>query len=274
MVVKLHLKNELRVPVDGTPIVPDVFVGKSEEEISQLLLWEGNKKVPLKKLFTVEGHANDAISEVVIHIEGNLSKVNRIGSNMTGGKIVIEGDVGMHLGSEMKGGMITVRGNTGSWLGASMKGGTIEVKGNTGNYLGAPYRGSVKGMKGGVILVQGDAGTEVGSYMRNGFVKIDGDVDQFVGIHQKKGTIFVGGDAGSRAGAFMTGGKVVIVGHLESLLPTFTIDSLKKKVRVEENVIQEPFYLFIGDRAENGNGKLYITLNKNENLKKYEHFLK
>ena len=62
-------------------------------------------------------------NELVIHIDGNLSKVQRIGSGMTDGEIRIAGDVGMHLGVEMKGGKITVEGNVGSWLGSSMKGG-------------------------------------------------------------------------------------------------------------------------------------------------------
>jgi formylmethanofuran dehydrogenase subunit C len=273
MVVKLRLRKELRVPVDGKPITPDVFVGKSIEEITQLRLWEGNRKILLSNLFAIEGSTNGNLDGTIIHLEGNLSKINRIGFGMTGGEILIDGDTGMHLGSEMKGGKITVRGNASSWLGASMKGGTIEVRGNAGDYVGAPYRGSDKGMNGGTILIHGNAGTEVGNYMRNGFIQIDGDVKQFVGIHQKKGIIFVGGDAESRAGAFMTGGKIIVRGHLESLLPTFTIDSIKKKAKTENKVIQEPFFLFLGDLAEHGNGKLYVSINKNEQLKERKKFL-
>ena len=273
MVVNLHLKKKVNLPIDGTTITPNIFAGKSDDEISQLLLWKGNRKVPIMELFTVKGSGNDSPNEVAIRIEGDLFNVNRVGSGMTEGEISIEGNVGMHLGLDMQGGKITVSGSTGSWLGASMQGGTIEVKGNTGDYVGAPYRGSIKGMKGGTIVVHGNAGTEVGSYLRNGFIKIDGNVEQFVGIHQKKGTIFIGGDAGSRAGAFMTGGKIIVCGHIESLLPTFTIDSLKKKVKIKEKVIEEPFYLFVGDSAEYGKGKLYVLKSKNKHLKDHEGFL-
>ncbi len=261
------------LPIDGESITPNVFVGKSDDEIAQLLLWKGNRKVPIKELFTVEGSANESINKIAIRIEGDLSNVNRVGSGMTEGEILIEGNAGMHLGLEMQGGKITVNGSTGSWLGASMQGGTIEVEGNTGDYVGAPYRGSIKGMKGGTIVVHGNAGTEVGSYLRNGFIEIKGSVGQFVGIHQKKGTIFIGGDVGSRAGAFMTGGKIIVGGHIESLLPTFTIDSLKKKAKIKERVIEEPFYLFVGDRAEHGKGKLYVLKSKNKHLKDHEGFL-
>jgi len=273
MIVKLHLKKEIHVPVDAESISPDVFAGKLVEEIAELPLWKGNRKVPLKDVFGVEGPSGKVTNELVIHIDGNLSKVQRIGSGMTDGEIRIAGDVGMHLGVEMKGGKITVEGSVGSWLGSSMKGGTIEVNKDAGDYIGAPYRGSTEGMRGGTITIHGNAGTEAGRYMKKGLIRIDGDVDQFVGIRLKKGAILVRGNADGRAGAFMTGGKIIICGHLESLLPTFTIDSMKSKAKVEEEIIKEPFYLFIGDLAEHGRGKLYLAKNKNKHLEAHEKLL-
>ena len=273
MIVRLRLKEKLKVPVDAESISPDVFAGKSVEEIAELPLWKGNRKVPLKNIFEIEGPSGKVTNEVVIHIDGNLSKVQRIGSGMTDGEIVIAGDIGMHLGIEMEGGKITVEGNAGSWLGSSMKGGTIEVNKNAGDYIGAPYRGSTNGMRGGTITIHGNAGTEAGRYMKKGLIRIDGDVDQFVGIHLKKGAILVGGNADGRAGAFMTGGKIIICGHLKSLLPTFTIDSTKGKAKAEEEIIKEPFYLFIGDLAEHGSGKLYLAKRKNKHLEAHEKLL-
>jgi formylmethanofuran dehydrogenase subunit C len=57
----------------------------------------------------------------IITINGDVSKVRRIGAGMKSGEITIHGDVGMHLGEEMKGGKITVHGNVGGWAGSMMK---------------------------------------------------------------------------------------------------------------------------------------------------------
>jgi len=57
------------------------------------------------------------------------------------------------------------------------------------------------------------------------------------------------------------------------VLPSFTIDSIKKKAEVNGEEKQGPFYLFTGDIAEKGNGKLYIAQTKNQHLSFYEKYL-
>jgi formylmethanofuran dehydrogenase subunit C len=272
MTVTLSLKKELGVPVFAECISPDVFAGKSQGEIAQLQLWEGNRQRALSDLFTTKGESGDKPKEVAIKILGDLSKVRRIGACMTDGEIMVQGDVGMHVGEEMKGGTIVVEGNAGSWVGAAMRGGTIEVNRNAGDYIGGAYRGSAEGMKGGTIIIQGNAGVEVGCHMRKGVIRVHGEVGQFVGIRMKDGAILVQGKAGERAGAFMTGGKIVLCNYIPSVLPTFTIDGFKSKVRIEEE-IKKPFYVFVGDLTEQGKGKLYVAKDKNEHLKSYETLL-
>lgn len=72
----------------------------------------------------------------------------------------------------------------------------------------------------------------------------------------------------------MTDGKIIVGGHLESVLPSFTIDAIRPKVKIEENEMAEgPLYVFLGDRVENGNGKLYVSKQKNPHLTSYEKFL-
>jgi formylmethanofuran dehydrogenase subunit C len=72
----------------------------------------------------------------------------------------------------------------------------------------------------------------------------------------------------------MTGGKIVVAGFLEEVMPTFTIDSVKSKVKVEETEkVSGPFYVFLGDLAEQGNGKLYVSKGNNPHLSQYEKFL-
>ncbi len=254
-------------------ISPDAFACRNIDEISKLPLWEGNRERTLGELFEVEGSVTDKPEDLSIAIFGDLRKVTRIGSGMSAGEIMIHRDVGIHLGEEMKGGTITVGGNAGSWLGAMMKGGTIEVKGDVGDYVGAAYRGSVNGMRGGTIVIHGNAGNELGCFMRKGLVKVCGNTAQFAGMHMEDGTILIMGDSERRTGAEMTGGKIVIKGRVEEILPTFTIDGVKAKVKVEGDEVTGPFYLFVGDRVESGAGKLYVAESSNSHLKFYEQYL-
>jgi len=238
-----------------------------------LKLWEGNRQRNLGDLFHIEGDGSATPEKLCIQVFGDVHKVRRIGAGMSAGEIVIHRDAGIHLGEEMRGGKITVGGNADSWTGAMMKNGIIEVNGNAGDYVGAAYRGSVKGMRGGTIIIHGSAGNELGCFMRKGLIKVHGSVDQFVGMHMKKGTIFVVGDSEGRAGAEMTGGKIVVCGSVPSVLPTFSIDSVKGKVKINGEEATGPFYLFIGDLTEEGEGKLYVSQASNSHLKFYEQYL-
>jgi len=237
------------------------------------MVWEGNKQRVLGNLFSIQRKAENPPENVAIQIGGDLRKVRMIGAKMTSGKIIIEGNVGMHLGEMMTDGEINVDGNADSWAGCMMEGGRIEVSGSAGGYVGGPYRGSTKGMKGGTIVVHGDAGTEVGCYMRGGLIIVDGNVGDFVGIHMRDGTILVRSDCSGRAGAGMLNGKIVITGCVPSVLPTFTIDGLRSSTKVDGQKIPGPFYRFIGDTADNGKGKLFITKTNNQHLSFYDKYL-
>lgn len=274
--IKLTPIREFKVPIFAPCISPTVFQGKTLEEIKQLEVWEGNRKRVLSDLFRVEEEAEEKSDgdSLTLIIEGDVSKVRMIGAGMTNGEIIVKGDVGMHLGEEMEGGKITVYGNVGGWAGSMMKGGLIEIHGNADDFLAAPYRGQGKGMNGGTIIVYGDVGREAGAYMRKGLIKIYGNADQFVGYAMQGGTIYVQKNSGVNAAACMINGTVIIGGCIDSVLPSFTIDGIKNKVKVDENeVIKAPFYLFIGDLAENGRGKLYISKDNNPHLSYYERFL-
>ncbi|MGQ9726712.1 MAG: formylmethanofuran dehydrogenase subunit C [Candidatus Bathycorpusculaceae bacterium] len=273
--IALSPKKEFKFPIIAECINPDIFCGKTIKEIEELKIWEGNKQKKIGEIFKIEETKTENQQEKeIITINGNMSKVRRIGAGMKSGEIIVHGDVGMHLGEEMKGGKITVHGNVGGWAGSMMKDGTIEIHGNASDYLGAPYRGSSEGMHGGKIVVYGNVGNEAGAHMRKGVIKIYGRAGQFLGLRMQEGTIYVAKDSGGRAGACMKGGKIVIGGFLESVLPTFTIDSIKEKVKIEEGeTASGPFYLFLGDLVENGEGKLYVFKEKNLHLSYYEKLL-
>jgi formylmethanofuran dehydrogenase subunit C len=272
--IKLSPAKEFRYPIVAECICPDVFEGKTCEEIEALEIWEGNKQRKLGELFKVEENKSGTQDKLGITIRGDVSKVRRIGMQMKSGEITIYGNAGMHLGEGMKGGNIVAHGNVGGWAGSMMEGGRIEIHGNAGDYLSASYRGSSKGMREGRISVYGNVGNEAGTNMRSGIIKIYGCAGQFVGFRMRNGTIYIQKDSEARAGACMVGGKIVVGGVLKSVLPTFSIESIKEKVKIEEGeTAEEPFYLFIGDLAEQGDGKLYVSKEKNPHLSCYEKLL-
>ena len=270
--ITLVPKDNFKLPIEGKNVTPDIFTGKTVKEIEALEMWEGNRKRTIGEMFDVKDDGTSS-EEFTIKIEGNICSVRNIGTQMSKGQIIVDGDVGMHLGEAMTGGCISVFGNAESWVGSRMKDGTIEIKGNAGDYIGAAYRGSTEGMNGGKIIIHGNAGHEVGCFMRGGFIKILGNVGIFAGIHMRGGTIFVQGVSQGRAGAQMKGGKIVLAGHSEDVLPTFTIEEIKAKVKVDGEKIEGPLYRFTGDMADNGKGKLFVAKEPNSYLSFYEKFL-
>jgi formylmethanofuran dehydrogenase subunit C len=271
--IVLKIKRIIKVPVEACEISPQTFSRKSVSEIEGIEIWEGNRRVRLNSIFSVEGDANAPPNELTIRVIGDAGKIRKIGYRMAVGSIVIEGDAGMYLGEEMFGGTIIVNGNAGSWLGSKMRGGKIEVKGNAGDYVGSAYRGSTRGMKGGSIVVIGDAGNEIGCWMRNGSIIVKGNAGMFPGIHMSGGTILIEGNCGGRAGAQMTGGRVVVGGYVPSILPSFSFEGIRDKVKVNDEKVTGPFYGFIGDVNEGGGGRLFVNVNSNPHLKWYERYL-
>ena len=269
----LELTRPLTMPTDADMISPSGLVSKSLDEIRRLKLWEGNQQTELGNIFTVKGEAGGPSSEFCILLSGDVRKLRRLGYRMSAGLLRIEGPAGMYVGEEMSGGTIYVEGDAGSWLGTKMQGGVMEVYGNAGDHIGAPYRGSREGMKGGSITVHGDAGTEVGCWMSDGLIRIKRSADTFPGTHMCGGTLLIEGDCKGRAGAGMTGGRVVISGRMEDVLPSFTIDEIRDAVKVGEERVQGPFYVFRGDLCNKETGRIFISVTKNSQLKWCERYL-
>lgn len=265
--------RQFRIPVTAGCISPDLVAGRSLREIELTQIWEGNRKVKLGSLFKVEGETGRTPNDCTIRIVGNVSAVRRIGFEMTGGLIQIDGEAGMYLGERMRGGSIIVAGNVGSWLGTQMRNGQIEVKGNVGDCVGGSVRGGTKGMRGGIIAIHGDCGIEAGAWMQNGTIRIKGNCDLYAGIHMKNGTIIIERNCGGRVGAHMTNGKILVLGSLGGVLPSFQFDEIRDKAKAGEEKIAGPFYVFSGDVNEEGEGKLFTRVSDNPDLKWNERFL-
>jgi formylmethanofuran dehydrogenase subunit C len=270
MIILTPLRN-FQVPVGADCINPDVFQGKSVAAIADLTVYEGNRLEKLGDLFMIE---ENSVETPNITINGDVGKVKRIGMGMKNGEIVINGNVGMHLGEKMKGGKITVNGNADGWAGSDMRGGLIEIHGDASDYLASPYRGSSIGMRGGAIIVDGKVGSDSAVFMHGGVIRIKGGARQLLGFRMGDGVIYVEKECGTRVGACMTGGKIIVAGFLEEVMPTFTIDSIKPKVKVDEaETAAGPFYVFLGDLAEHGTGKLFVSKATNPHLNMYEKYL-
>lgn len=265
--------RKFRIPVTAECISPDFVAGKSLREIELTEVWEGNRRVKLGSLFNVEGETGHTQNECAIGIVGDVSAVRRMGYEMTGGSIQIDGEAGMYLGERMRGGSIVVTGDVGSWLGTEMRNGQIEVKGNAGDSIGGSVRGGTKGMRGGMIVVHGDCGTEAGAWMKNGMIRVKGNCGIYAGIHMKNGTIIIERNCEGRVGAHMTNGKIVVLGNMGGVLPSFQFEEIRDKAKAGEERIAGPFYVFSGDVNEEGEGKLFTRVSDNPDLKWNERFL-
>ena len=216
MSLTLTLHTAPEVPLEAEALVPERLERMTAAQVAAVGLLYGNEQAPLGDFFRVEGQPDGEL-----RIVGDVARVKMIGAGMTRGRIVVEGNVGMHLGAAMSGGEILVAGHAGDWVGAEMSGGSIVVKGDAGHLIGSAPRGARVGMRGGEIIVHGSAGNELGNGMRRGLLAVGGDSGDFTGVNMLAGTVVVLGRLGWRTGAGMKRGSIVSCRPAE-LLPTFS----------------------------------------------------
>ena len=266
-VTLLHLHTSPEVPLEAEVICPSTVAGLSESGIEHLQVMHGNVKAKLGDFFKVTGKG-----ETNIRIEGDLSNVKMIGAGMQEGKIIVEGNVGMHVGIGMSGGEIIVNGNASDWVGPEISGGRITVTGDAGHMIGSAFRGQSSGINGGEIFIHGNAKNEIGNSMRRGFIAIGGNAGDFTGVNMLAGTIVVVGEMGIRAGAGMKRGTIVSFEDAP-MLPSFEYSCTYHPIflrfyliRLQENGFENK----IQDKHLNGKYKRYsgdgIELNRGEVL--------
>jgi formylmethanofuran dehydrogenase subunit C len=253
-------RGQIGIMVEAESICPDVFRAKDKDEIERLTVWQGPQKLPLAEFFEVQVQGDESPEETRIVIDGDVSRIKRIGQGMKSGTIKIKGSAGMHLGAEMSGGNITVIGNAGSWAGMEMKGGTLHIHGNAEDHVGSAYRGSWQGMTGGRIVIEGDARSQLGGGMAGGQIIVQGNVENFCGIRQSGGTIIVKGSAVRGAGAEMNGGTIAVEGAIRQMCPGFVVKGREENPKLGEIELQGGFARFSGDYAlsKNPKGTLFL----------------
>ncbi len=247
--VTIKPKNDIKISVEAENISPDIFAGKSEKDIQSLETYLGNHKTTLGDLFSIKVEGSGVAADTKIVMEGNFSRVKRIGEGMTAGLIMIKGNVDMHLGAKMSGGKITLSGNADSWAGREMKGGELIIEGDARYYLGAGYRGETCGMRGGKITVMGSALDFLGEHMCGGEIIVKGNAGILPGLSNNGGKIVIEGST-SRPGSEMAKGTI-IVGKVDEMMPVF-------KPEGTEAVEGVSYRKYTGDVIVNGKGVLYV----------------
>lgn len=248
--VTIKPKKEIKISTEVENISPDKFAGRTEKEIQSLEAWLGNQKTTLGELFSIRVEGSAPAAETKIVMEGDFSRVKRIGEGMTAGLIIINGNVDMHLGNKMSGGNISVKGNVDSWAGREMKGGELIIEGNAAYYLGAGYRGETCGMRGGKITLMGNALDFVGEHMCGGEIIVKGNTGILPGLSNNGGKIVIEGNT-SRPGSEMSKGTIIINGTVDEMMPVFKLEG-------EEAVDGITYKKYTGDVIANGKGLLYV----------------
>lgn len=220
MSLTLAWRDATRLPVDGTPLRPDLLAEESPAEAARTSLRVGNAQVPLGDLFTVaplDAHPGTLV------VEGDLRGVAGLGAGMAAGRLIVRGDAGPRLGLRISGGRLDVHGSVGPWAGAEMRGGLLHVHGDAGDHLGSALPGSRLGPRDGLILVDGNAGARVGQSMRRGLIAVGGSLGPAAGHALIAGSLFAFGPVGPNLGLGMRRGTVFLAEPIgpDWLLPTF-----------------------------------------------------
>lgn len=250
VILETKPRRKPKIPIEAESIIPQNFLRGTD-----LVIFEGNKERHLDEIFfiSVEGPAVSP-DQVEVILKGDTGRIKRVGEYMNAGKIVIEGDIGMHCGNFMSAGQIVINGNADGWLGREMRGGEIICHGNAGHYCAAGYRGEKRGMRGGRVEVLGNAGDFTAEYLSGGVVIIRGDAGDLPGVEMRGGSLVIEGDC-SRPCGNMTGGTCMIFGSVLDILPTFV---KKGRSTVEFRGMRVTMETFRGDVANRGKGTLML----------------
>lgn len=206
--VTLTLRAPLAHHIGAECIAGDRFAELSEAEIAALPLWDGHTAIALGDVFTVRGDHSASVA-----IEGDVARLDGIGTAMRAGEITIAGSVGDSAGAQMSGGTIRIAGSAGDDAGIAMTGGLLAIDGSAGDRAGGALPGASKGMTGGEIIVRGAAGREAGARMRRGTLWC-ASAGEGAATAMIAGNIIVAGALADGAGLGNKRGSIVALGSV------------------------------------------------------------
>ncbi len=210
----LRLRQPPTLRVDMRGITPAALAPLTVAEIERLTVTHGHQTLALAECFSVSktGPATTTDAADELRLEGDLQRCDRIGWQMLGGRLVVEGTAGDYAGACMSGGDMQVCGNAGLLAACEMAGGTLRISGSVGDFAASTLPGSMDGMRGGTFIVHGNAGARFADRMRRGTAVVMGDAGDFLASRLVAGTIALGGRAGAHVGYGMRRGTVVFAG--------------------------------------------------------------
>jgi len=206
--ITLTLKQAPALRVDLRGVTPAALAALSVGAVERLSVTHGTQILPLAELFGVV--RSDSAGDVdELRLIGDLARFDRVGWQMAGGRVFVDGSVGDYVGGGMSAGELQVAGSAGSLAACEMAGGLLTVTGDVGDFAASTLPGSMDGMRGGTFIVKGNAGARFGDRMRRGTALVFGNAGDFLASRMVAGTIALGGEAGRHAGYGMRRGSVV-----------------------------------------------------------------
>lgn len=218
---RLTLKQAPALRVDARALQPAALAGLGATEIARLVLPHGRDGVAVGELFDLAPTLEAAGEGPALELIGDLSRFDRIGWCLGGGRLAVHGRVGHHAGGGMSGGHLTIDGDAGDLVACAMRGGRLDVCGSVGAFAAAPLPGDMDGMRGGTLVIGGNAGSRLADRMRRGTVVVFGDVGDFAASRMVAGTLALGGRCGSHLAYGMRRGTVLLCGDVPALPPSF-----------------------------------------------------
>src|SRR2546428_13644241 len=110
--VTLSLAQQPEHPLAADCIAADRFASLGAKQIAELPVVHGGRRATLGDFFKVRGGRS-----TTLRIEGDLARVEGIGTAMAGGEIVIAGGASRDGGVQMAGGRIDIGGGAGDKAG-------------------------------------------------------------------------------------------------------------------------------------------------------------
>ncbi len=210
-VIKLQLKHAIPVGtrLDFSQFTVAKLTEKSLMEIAKIDIAVDSQFDQLGNWFSITGDFTSSDQSLRIEIEGDLSRVDNLGTKLHDCELRIEGSVGDHLGYAMTSGTIVVEGDAGRHCANQMRGGLVKIHGNASDYAGGARICDQRGMQGGRLIVCGSVGSHAGHRLRRGTIIIHADADCGLGMRMIAGTIAACGKVGTGIGCGMRRGTIV-----------------------------------------------------------------
>ena len=211
--ITLRVKHAPLLRIDAHTLLPSTLAALTADEIERRPLWHGTERISLADLFDVRvADASNQADAPSLVFAGDMRRFDRIGWQMDGGRLVVEGHAGDLTGAQMTAGTLVVDGDAGSFTACQLAGGRVEIGGNTGEFAAGSLPGDLDGMRGGTLIVRGDAGARFGDRMRRGTALVFGNAGAFAASRMVAGTIGIVGGVGEHLAYGMRRGSLLLLG--------------------------------------------------------------